>query len=214
MFGPHEPPAPISGDNVALAVALLLSTPVGLILGALATLAAAINNKSAFARWAAGFACILGVGMPLILHVSSGGRFHYWVYLFAAVPLIPGLIAVALMPIHWPSDSPSRSASPAEIESEAVTQPRRQKGSGVEWRSNQAESVAEAVRERPTGFARVEVHSGGPGILAGAFDRGSRGQGRTWLVARIMVAVVVLAGSACAVTVVVLVGIVFFVTGF
>jgi hypothetical protein len=88
---------------------MILSVSVGLMAGALGTLAAAVNSNSAIARWAAGVACVLGLGMPLLLLINVGGSLMPVGYLCVAVPAVPGLIALGM--IWWPSIPPSPAAS-------------------------------------------------------------------------------------------------------
>jgi hypothetical protein len=60
-------------------------------------LAVAVNVESVFARIAAGVACSLGLGIPLFLLVMARGIMRPEGYLWASVPLIPGLATVAMI---------------------------------------------------------------------------------------------------------------------
>jgi hypothetical protein len=88
---------------------MILSVSMGLIAGALGTLAAAVNSKSVFARWAAGGACALGLGTPALLLMNVGGSLTPTAYLCVAVPIVPGLIALGM--IWWPSSSSNSAGS-------------------------------------------------------------------------------------------------------
>lgn len=99
---------------------MILSVSVGLIAGALGTLAAAFNSKSVFARWASGVACVLGLGMPLLLLLNVRGNLMPEGYLCVAVPLVPGLIALGMT--WWPSTlSPSNATT--RLDAEVLAQP-------------------------------------------------------------------------------------------
>ena len=74
----------------------ILSVGVGLTAGAVGALAAAVDARSMVARWAAGVACVLGLGMFLLLLVVVGPRVDAIAYLVVSSPALIGLVTLGL----------------------------------------------------------------------------------------------------------------------
>ena len=72
----------------------ILSVGVGLTAGAIGALAAAVDARSMVARWAAGVACLLGLGMFLLLLVVVGTQVDAVAYLVVSSPSLIGLVTL------------------------------------------------------------------------------------------------------------------------
>lgn len=92
---------------------LFLSTVGGSVAGVLGVVVGLTVSKSRFAFWAGLVACAAGVGMAALIFLN--GHLLPEAYVYAAIPLLPGLAAVALSfrpPVRLPAWAASNPARP------------------------------------------------------------------------------------------------------